>query len=218
MDQVKDTLKKNTAILDPYGAMVPAFVDLSAKADVNPGLIVAAIGSVASLIIMILQGWTILVTFISVLYPTVHSIRAIESPEKDDDKKWLTYWMVLGVFTFLETFVGFIFYFIPYWDWVRLGFFVWLILPNFDGAMWIYTNVLRKLLDENKALIARYIEMTKSVASDAQSNAMSAAKDAASDPNLVMKGMNMAAQAQTKLNEATGEAEPPAPVEGKKDE
>ena len=64
MDQVKDTLKKNTAILDPYGAMVPAFVDLSAKADVNPGLIVAAIGSVASLIIMIL----ILILIILVMF------------------------------------------------------------------------------------------------------------------------------------------------------
>ena len=82
------------------------------------------------LILMILQGWTILVTTITVLYPAVHSIRAIESDDGgSDDKVWLTYWMVFGTFTVIETFFGFIFYFVPYWDWIRLGLFIWLLMP-----------------------------------------------------------------------------------------
>lgn len=77
MDQVKEQLQKNTAILDPYAAMIPALVDLSAKAGVNPGLLLGAVGSVGLLILLVIQGWTILVTCITVLYPAVHSIRAI---------------------------------------------------------------------------------------------------------------------------------------------
>ena len=87
MDQVKQQLKQNTAILDPYAAMVPVFIDVSAKVGVNPGLILAGVGSVALLVLMLLQGWAILVTAITVLYPAVHSIRAIESDDGGDDDK-----------------------------------------------------------------------------------------------------------------------------------
>lgn len=147
MDNVKKTLEQNTKILDPYAAMVPAFTDLAAKLGVNPGLILAGISSVVVLVLMIFQGWTILMTFITVFYPAVHSIRAIESPGKDDDKIWLTYWMVFGLFTTLETFFGFIFSFIPYWDWIRLGLFIYLLLPNFKGAEQLYNGFIRNLLD-----------------------------------------------------------------------
>lgn len=201
MDQVKETLKKNTAILDPYAAMVPAIVDASAKAGVNPGLILAGIGSILMLILLIMQGWTILVTCITVLYPAVHSIRAIESPDEEDDKVWLTYWMVFGLFTVAETFFGFVFYFIPYWDWIRLGLFIWLLLPNFNGAKVIYDSVVRKLMKDNQATIEKWISMTSNVASNVQADLKKEASAAMSDPTLMAKGLSAATAAQAQLNE-----------------
>ena len=109
--------------------MVPALVIGAQKAGVNPGLLLAAVGSVLIIILMFLKGWTILVEFVTVLYPLVHSIRAIESHGKDDDKIWLTYWMIFGLLNVAETFLSFVFYYIPYWDWVRLAIFIWLLLP-----------------------------------------------------------------------------------------
>lgn len=95
------------------------------------------------------------------LYPAVHSIRAIESSDGgDDDKIWLTYWMVFGIFTVAETFFGFIFYFIPYWDWIRLVLFIWLLLPNFNGAKTIYEGVIKEILRDNKKVIQGWISMT----------------------------------------------------------
>ena len=206
MDQVKETLKKNTAILDPYAAMVPAIVDASAKAGVNPGLILAGIGSILMLILLIMQGWTILVTCITVLYPAVHSIRAIESPDEEDDKVWLTYWMVFGLFTVAETFFGFVFYFIPYWDWIRLGLFIWLLLPNFNGAKVIYDSVVRKLMKDNQATIEKWISMTSNVASNVQADLKKEASAAMSDPTLMAKGLSAATAAQAQLNEPQSEA------------
>ncbi len=110
------------------------------------------------LILMLLKGWLIVMTAITVLYPALHSIRAIESPEGDDDKVWLTYWMVFGVLNVLETFFGFIFWIIPYWDWVRLALFVWLLLPNFNGANVIYQTVVKPVMAKNKDLIHHWIE------------------------------------------------------------
>ena len=205
-------MQANTAILDPYAAMVPALVDASAKAGVNPGLLLAGIGSVALIILMLIQGWTILVTAVTVLYPAVHSIRAIESAGKDDDKVWLTYWMVFGLFNVAETFFGFVFYFIPYWDWLRLGLFIWLLLPNFNGAKVLYDGVIRNLLTQNKDLIARWISMTSNVAAAAQQDAMNQAKAAASDPTLMAKGLSMASQAQATVNETVKDDEPKVEV------
>jgi receptor expression-enhancing protein 5/6 len=155
---------------------------------------------------MILQGWTILVTAITVLYPAVHSIRAIESNDGgDDDKVWLTYWMVFGVFNVAETFLGFIFYFIPYWDWIRLALFIWLLLPNFNGAKTIYDGFIRSLIANNKNHIKKWIEMTTSAASGVQAQAMAEAQKAASDPTLLAKGLNMANQVQSEVKAAVGE-------------
>lgn len=140
------------------------------------------------------------------LYPAVHSIRAIESSDGgDDDKVWLTYWMVFGIFTVAETFFGFIFYFIPYWDWIRLAVFVWLLLPNFNGAKTLYDGVIRNLLNQNKDLIKKWIEMSKSAASSAQADAMAKAKEAASDPTLLAKGINVANQVQNEVKAAVGD-------------
>ena len=167
MDQIKQQVKENTTILDPYASMVPALIDISAKAGVNPGAILAAIGSVVLLVILLLQGWTILLTCVTVLYPALHSIRAIESDNDDDDKVWLTYWMVFGVFTVLETFFGFIFWIIPYWGWIRPAFFVWLLLPSFNGSKIIYEKVLSPILKSHKDLVKKYADQFTSNINDA---------------------------------------------------
>jgi len=209
MDKVKETLKQNTKILDPYAAMVPVIVDASAKVGVNPGLILAAVGSIVVLVLMVLQGWTILLTTVTVLYPAVHSIRAIQSPDEDDDKVWLTYWMIFGLFTTMETFFGFVFYFIPYWDWIRLAFFIWLLLPNFNGAKQLYEGVIRNLLNQHKDLIAKWISMTQAAAESAKTSAMDEAKSVAADPNLLAKGL----EAHAKLQEAVKDEDDVAEVE-----
>ena len=90
---------------------------------------------------------------VTVLYPGLASIRAIISKEKDDDKVWLTYWMIFGLINFSEMFLGFLLYFIPYYEYVRLLCFAWLMLPQFNGADILYRSVVKPFLTDNKALI-----------------------------------------------------------------
>ena len=205
MDQVKASLHANTKILDPYAAMIPALVDGAQKVGVNPGLLLAAVGIVLILILMVVLGWTILITFITVLYPTVHSIRAIESSGKSDDKVWLTYWMVFGLINVSETFFGFVFACIPYWDWLRAVVFIWLLLPQFNGSKVIYDTVIRKLLDENKDLIQGWISKVSSAAADVKKQGIQQATAAASDPSLLVKGLDMAAKGKEALAAAAAE-------------
>merc|ERR1711934_124016 len=146
---------------------------------------------------MCIKGWAIVMTCITVLYPAVHSIRAIESPDEDDDKVWLTYWMVFGVLNVLETFFGFIFWFIPYWGWIRLGLFAWLLLG--DGSRTIYKTGIKPIMEKNEALIKDMIEKIKSASSKAAEEAKKAARDAANDPSVIAKAANAANVAQRKL-------------------
>lgn len=50
------------------------------------------------------------------LYPAYVSIHALESPTKEDDTKWLTYWVVFAVFSVVEYFADTIVGWFPlYW-------------------------------------------------------------------------------------------------------
>lgn len=197
MDQVKQKLSEKTAILDGYGRMIPPIEDAAKKVGVNPGLILGAALFLVGLITMLFQGFAICVTMFTVIYPGLLSIRAIETATADDDKIWLTYWIVFGFLEVAETFFGFIFYFVPYYAYIRVGLFVWLI--QFNGAQTLYTTVLRDLLRNNKDLIQGFIQR-------AQDTTDSYAKKAAtelSDPNLILKAAQFSATAKATLGETT---------------
>ena len=55
----------------------------------------------------------------------------------------------------LETFFGFIFYFVPYWEWIRLAFFVYLIQNYTEkrGVQTLYEDYLQPKLRDNKEYI-----------------------------------------------------------------
>ena len=45
----------------------------------------------------------------------IHSCKAIDSEEKDDDTQWLTYWVVYASFTILEHFTDYFLAWIPFY-------------------------------------------------------------------------------------------------------
>jgi hypothetical protein len=92
--------------------------------------------------------------------------------------------MILGALEIVETFFGFIFYFIPYWDVLRIGMFVWLL--QFNGAEFVFGNVLQPLLKEHRDVIMQYISKATHFATDATNSVKDQAAKAAADPmNLV---------------------------------
>jgi receptor expression-enhancing protein 5/6 len=82
---------------------------------------------------------------VGIVYPAIWSIRAIESKGNDDDKQWLTYWVVFAIFTLIDLFSGFILKFIPFYFFIKLLFLIWCFMPNTRGAILIYDKVIIKL-------------------------------------------------------------------------
>ena len=96
-------------------------------------------GIVLSLISLLSYHITALV---GIVIPGIMSLKALETSELDDDKQWLTYWVVYGVFSLLDIFLGFVLKLIPFYYFIKLLFLFWCFSPHFKGAFVIYQKVL----------------------------------------------------------------------------
>ena len=171
---------------------------LAEKTKQEPGLILAAGILVSALVILFTLGGTILTTIITVVYPAVQSIKALETKGNDeDDKTWLTYWVVFGIFTLLDEFGGIVLSFIPFYYYVKLGFFVWMMAPQTRGAETFYRTVLRPILVANKDKIERVIAEVKGSTVELRKAATDAVKEELSKPENLMKAAGAMNAAQT---------------------
>lgn len=86
----------------------------------------------------------LLCNIIGFLYPAYRSIKALESPNKDDDTKWLTYWVVFALFSIIEYFSDILLYWFPFYWLFKCIFHVWCFVPiENNGSAVIYNRVIR---------------------------------------------------------------------------
>ena len=88
---------------------------------------------------MVLEfGSGLLSQLIGFVYPAYMSFKAIESNGEDDDKQWLTYWVVYCFFTLTEMVIGVLLKAIPFYNLIKLLFFVYMFHPKTLGATTLY--------------------------------------------------------------------------------
>ena len=167
--------------LDKLAEGLPELVKMCKGKGIRPGHALGAAGSLVLIVGTILQGYNIVCALLTCVYPMIASIRAIESPEEQDDKNWLCFWTVFGIFQTVELFFGFILSFIPYYYWLRLAFFIFLMAPQTNGAATMYEKVFKPLLEQHKDEIQKLITKAQSGASVIGEEAMKAGKEAARD-------------------------------------
>jgi len=71
---------------------------------------------------------------------------AIETKENlDDDKQWLTYWMVFSLLNFADSVLGFLLRLIPFYQLIKMLVLIWLQNPMTQGAKILYEKYLKPL-------------------------------------------------------------------------
>ncbi|XP_038988088.1 HVA22-like protein f isoform X2 [Phoenix dactylifera] len=90
-------------------------------------------------------------------------MRAIESPSPLDDQQWLTYWMLYSLITLFELSCWKVLQWFPLWPYMKLVFCLWLVLPIFNGAAYIYENCVRRYVKIGNFVGSRYPEEQKRV-------------------------------------------------------
>lgn len=106
---------------------------------------IIAVGAVALLFLLIffLTGGDIIIDIIGFVYPFYMSLKAIETETADDDKQWLTYWIVFVLFKLTENVADVLISFIPFYFVFKVAFLVWCCHPSFKGATLIYDLVFK---------------------------------------------------------------------------
>jgi len=80
--------------------------------------------------------------------PAYLSMKAIETPSGRDDVQWLTYWVIFGFLTYLESFaLRIVLYYFPWYFAAKTIFVIWLQLPQTKGAATLYHAAIRPSID-----------------------------------------------------------------------
>ena len=128
----------NTSVIQSHISIIEK------RSQVNPKVL---IGGLAVALILTTTKWfsSYVTCLVGVLCPTYLSLKALESPEEDDDKHFLTYWVVYGLFAVFDLFTSFLINRIPFYYTLKLAFLIWMFMPNFKGSIYVYNYVIGPL-------------------------------------------------------------------------
>ena len=131
-----------STIIQPAQTTVQEHMTIIQKrTEVNPKVL---LGGLALALVLTTTKWfsSYVTCLVGVLCPTYMTLKVIESPEDDDDKQYLTYWVVYGLFSVIDTFTAFLVNRIPFYYTIKLAFLIWLFMPNFKGAVYVYNLII----------------------------------------------------------------------------
>ncbi|KAL6997355.1 HVA22-like protein a [Sarracenia purpurea var. burkii] len=80
---------------------------------------------------------------VSLVYPLYASIRAIETKSPEDDRQWLTYWILHSMIALFELTFAKLIEWLPFWSYLKLIVTCWLVIPYFSGASYVYEHYVR---------------------------------------------------------------------------
>ncbi|KAA8542092.1 hypothetical protein F0562_023244 [Nyssa sinensis] len=93
---------------------------------------------------------------VMLLYPLYASVIAMETTSKVDDEQWLAYWILYSFLSLVEMLLQPILEWIPIWYDLKLAFVVWLVLPRFRGAAFIYQRFVREKIKKYGVIDRHY--------------------------------------------------------------
>jgi len=124
---------------------------------VRPSYVVIGVAVLLFGVVYYAVGGRFVSNLVGYLYPLYESYRALAASKASatgqSESQWLTYWIVYGFFTLVESATDLLLYWIPFYYLLKIVFLVWLMAPNTKGASVIYENVIAPVLNKYESNI-----------------------------------------------------------------
>ena len=135
---------------------------LAAKTNQKPEHISLAIFCVTVMVLLFTAfGHNILMMLVSFLYPAYRSFQALETPDPEDDRRWLVYWTVFGfIYAFKGVFES-VLSFLPGSSLILTLLLFTIYSPMTNGYEYVYTSVIRPVLLAYHSTIDKYLGMAQ---------------------------------------------------------
>ncbi|KKA28356.1 hypothetical protein TD95_000195 [Thielaviopsis punctulata] len=145
MSAPQDRVAAIVATIDKELSKYPAIVNIEKATGVPKAY--GAIGAVSLYLFLILfnLGGQLLTNLAGFVVPTYYSLDALFSASTEDDRQWLTYWVVFSSFTVMESFIQVVYWF-PFYFLFKFVFLLWLSLPITRGAELIFNSFMAPML------------------------------------------------------------------------
>ncbi|KAL2760041.1 hypothetical protein ACRALDRAFT_2038767 [Sodiomyces alcalophilus JCM 7366] len=91
------------------------------------------------------------------LFPVFASYKALKSSDPAQLTPWLMYWVVLSCGLLVESWLDWILFWVPFYSYARLLFLLYLVLPQTQGARFLYETYVHPFLEDNETHIEQFI-------------------------------------------------------------
>eukprot|EP00620_Florenciella_sp_RCC1587_P015594 CAMPEP_0182571934 /NCGR_PEP_ID=MMETSP1324-20130603/15589_1 /TAXON_ID=236786 /ORGANISM="Florenciella sp., Strain RCC1587" /LENGTH=196 /DNA_ID=CAMNT_0024786699 /DNA_START=40 /DNA_END=630 /DNA_ORIENTATION=- len=160
MKMVEEKKKQFVAKIDEYAEMEqikPVIKTIAEKANQPPKTVAMGIAGAAVffgvMTVVLMVGMKTLLELTLYIPAVIKSIKAIESPEKDDDTDLLSFWVVYCFFTICDPFVQMVFFWVPYFGLFKFAFLQYCY--RFKGTLFITETILKPVYKKITAMMEK---------------------------------------------------------------
>jgi len=150
MDEYKATINKYLDEADAKLLKYPYVGIVAEKTKVRPAYIASGVSILFSAFLFYRVGAKPVTNVIGFVYPLLMSFQALRTPNHEDDCQWLTYWIVYGFFSLLESFTDMMLYWIPMYHLWKIALLVWCFLPSTRGAQYMFDHFISPFLKKHE--------------------------------------------------------------------